>query len=88
MTTKTLKWSRADIRSARHADLPSLLRREGLNIRETGGADFELIDHPGLIIKEHYWHWPDQNRQGNAIDLFVNVLGWSFNKTMKYITQT
>ena len=86
--TRNSKWSKQDIRSARHADLPSLLRREGFKIREIGGGNFELIERPGLIVKCGYWRWPQCDAQGNAIDLFVNVLGWSFAKTMKTITKS
>jgi len=87
MTTMTKhKWSRADIRAARRANLPALLRRQGMRLRETGGGNFELCDRPGLIIKAHYWHWPQRDIHGNAIDLFVTVLGRSFNQAMESIT--
>jgi hypothetical protein len=82
------KYSREDIRSARRADLPSLLRREGHPLRETGAGNFELLCRPGLIVKRSFWRWPGQNRQGNAIDLFVNVLGMSFDQAMSIITQS
>jgi hypothetical protein len=78
-------WSRNDIRLARRAQLPPLLVREGFRLRETGAGNFELLDHPGLIVKEAYWRWPDQNKQGNAIDLFVQVLGRSFHEAMTTI---
>lgn len=85
MICKRYKWSREDIRQARRADLPSLLRREGFSLRELGADNFELLDRPGLIVKNSYWRWPAQSRQGNPIDLLVEVLGRSFDDTMKTI---
>jgi hypothetical protein len=29
---------------------------------------FELPAHPGLIIKDSYWRWPQRNLAGNTID--------------------
>jgi len=85
MTSHRSKWSKQDIRNARHADLPSLLQREGLPMREKGGGNFELLDHPGLIVKSSYWRWPAEDRQGNTIDLLVDVLGKSFAQAMRII---
>jgi len=85
MICKRYKWSRENIRQARRAHLPSLLRREGLSLRDLGGGNFELLDRPGLIVKNSYWRWPGQDRQGNTIDLFVEVLNRSFDDAMSTI---
>ena len=84
--TKT-KWTKEQIRAARKAHIPTLLLKEAYRLRETGGGNFEMVDHPGLIVKESYWRWPQQDKQGNAIDLLVNVLGRSFSQAMQTITQ-
>lgn len=86
MTSTRIKWSKMDIRNARKADLTSLLRRKAVRMRDVGGGNFELLDHPGLIVKSSYWNWPDQNCHGNTIDFFVTVLGKSFNQAMSIIT--
>ncbi len=85
MTSTLNKWSRQDIRNARRASLTSLLHREAVQMRELDGGNFELIDHPGLIVKNSYWRWPDQNRQGNTIDFFVHIRGMSFSQAMDII---
>lgn len=87
MSHRRPQWDRDDIRSARRVDLPSLLRREGLPLRDIGGGNFELLSCPGLIIKSSYWRWPQHQRQGNAIDLFVQALGKSFAEAMTIISQ-
>ena len=50
---------------------PELLRRRGLALRETGGGNFRVLDHPGLVVKDGYWRWPERELQGNTIDLPV-----------------
>ncbi len=85
MTSPRYSWTRENIRAARRADLPGLLRREGVALRKTGGGNYELVDHPGLIIKNNFWRWPEQDRQGNTIDLLVEVLGMSFDQAMRRI---
>jgi len=49
----------------------------------------DLPADPGLIIKDSYWHWPERNLAGNAIDFHVQILGLSFHDTVsdhRYIT--
>ena len=81
------EFTREEIRDARRVDLPPLLRREGYILRELGGGNHELRDHPGIIVKECFWRCPDTGRAGNAIDLFTRVLGLSFTDTMRIITR-
>lgn len=83
---RTNKWSRQDIRQARRVDLPSLLQHQGFALSKLSDGNFEMRDFPGLIVKNTYWRWPDQNRQGNTIDLFVDVLGKSFAQAMEIIS--
>jgi len=66
MTSSRCKWSREQIRAARGANLPELLRREGLCLRETGGGNFQLLDYAGLVLKDSYWRWPQRDMQGNT----------------------
>ena len=87
------------IRDARRVELPPLLRREGYILRELGGGNHELRDHPGIIVKHCFWRCPDTGRAGNAtcpkccaygcrrVDLFTRVLGHSFTDTMRIITR-
>ncbi len=46
----------------------------------------ELTQYAGLVVKNSYWIWPDRELSGNTIDLFVKVLGMSFNDTMQHIS--
>lgn len=46
----------------------------------------ELPTHPGLIVNDSYWCWPERNLAGNAIDLFVQVFGMSFHDAMRATT--
>ena len=85
MTSRRYKWTRDEI--ARRTPLPALLQSEGFGLRETGGSNFEVMKHPGLIIKDNFWRWPREDLQGNTIDLFVDVLGMSFDQAMQRITQ-
>jgi hypothetical protein len=85
MTSNRCKWSKDQIRAARGANLPELLRTEGLRLRETGGGNFQLLDYAGLVLKDSYWRWPQRDMQGNAIDFFVKVLGRSFAQAMERI---
>ena len=88
MTSIPSKWSRQQIRAARGASLPELLLREGLRLRETGGGNFHVLDYAGLVVKDSYWRWPSQNKAGNAIDFFTQVLGLSFNDAMRQILES
>ena len=85
MTSIRSNWSRRQIRAARAAELPPLLRRYGLRLQPAGADNFHVEMYAGLIVKRSFWRWPQRNMQGNAIDLFVNVLGFSFNEAMRRI---
>jgi len=82
------RWTREQIRAARVAPLIPLLQRRGLQLRERDAGNFELPTHPGLILKDSYWRWPERDLAGNAIDLFVQVFGLSFHDAMRAITGT
>ena len=86
MTSPRCKWSRQDIRDARRVSLPDVLSRHGFALSETGGGNFRLSDHPGLIVKDCYWRWPERGSQGNAIDFCTQVLGLSFHDAMRALT--
>ncbi len=80
------RWSRDQIRAARLAPLPPLLRQRGLELTERPAGNFALPAFPGLIIKDSYWRWPERDLAGNTIDFHVHVLGLSFHDTMRQIT--
>jgi hypothetical protein len=80
------RWTREQIRAARLAPLVPLLQRRGLQLVEREAGNFELPTHPGLILKDSYWRWPQRNLAGNAIDFFMRVLGMSFHDTMRHLT--
>ena len=82
------RWSREQIRAARLTPLVPLLQQRGLALLEREAGNFELPAYPGLILKDSYWHWPQRNLAGNAIDFHVQVLGLSFHDTMRRITGT
>ena len=67
------------------APLVPLLQKRGLALIELPAGNFELATHKGLLIKDSYWRWPERNLAGNAIDFFVQVLGWSFHDAMRQI---
>jgi hypothetical protein len=67
------------------APLPPLLNRHGLQTTPLPAGNWELPAYPGLIVKDSYWRWPQQNKAGNAIDFFVQVLGLSFDQSMRQI---
>jgi hypothetical protein len=79
------RWSREQIRAARHAPLVPLLQKRGLQLIEQAAGNFILPAFPGLIIKDSYWRWPEREKAGNAIDFFVQVLGLSFHDAMRQI---
>ena len=79
------RWTREQIRVARMAPLPPLLSRRGLQMIPLPAGNMELPSHKGLIVKDSYWRWPNQNKCGNAIDFYVQVLGLSFNDAMRQI---
>ena len=80
------RWTRDQIRAARIVPLVPLLEKRGLRIVAREAGNFNLPAHPGLIIKDSYWRWPERNLAGNAIDFFVQVLGLSFHDAMRQIT--
>lgn len=82
------RWSREQIRAARTALLAPLLQQRGLELIAQEAGNFTLPAHPGLIVKDSYWRWPERNLAGNAIDFHVQVLGLSFHDAMRQITGT
>lgn len=81
------EFTRSEIRAARRAELPPLLRREGYELRELGGGNYALRERAGIIVKHCFWRCPDTGRAGNTIDLFTRVLGHSFTEAMRIITR-
>ena len=65
-----------------------LLQRRGLLLIEREAGNYEMPSHPGLILKDSYWRWPERHLAGNAIDLFTQVFGLSFHDAMRAITGT
>jgi hypothetical protein len=82
------RWTRDQIRAARVAPLVPLLQRRGLQLLERDAGNYELSVHPGLLLKDSYWRWPQRDLAGNTIDLFTQVLGMSFHDAMRAITDT
>ena len=83
----THRWTREQIRAARMAPLVPLLRQRGFQLIELPAGNFELAAYKGLLLKDSYWRWPERNLAGNAIDLFVKVLGLPFNDAMRQIAE-
>jgi hypothetical protein len=79
------RWTHEQIRAARIAPLPLLLRRRRLELVARPADNFELPAYPGLLVKDSYWRWPQRNLAGNTIDFFVQVLGLSFHQAMSEI---
>ena len=67
------------------APLPPLLTKRGLQTVQLAAGNLELTGYKGLIVKDSYWRWPQQNKAGNTIDFFVQVLGLSFHDAMRQI---
>ena len=84
--SKSVRWSREQIRAARVAPLAPLLQHRGIQLIELPASNFELPSYKGLLIKESYWRWPERNLAGNTIDFFVQILGLSFNEAMRHIS--
>ena len=82
------RWTRDQIRAARVTPLVPLLQQRGLPLREREASNFELTTHPGLLLKDSYWRWPERNLAGNAIDFCVQVLGLSFHDAMRALLRT
>jgi hypothetical protein len=79
------RWTREQIRAARVAPLVPLLKKRGIQMLELPAQNIELPAFKGLFVKDSYWRWPEQNKAGNAIDFFVQVLGLSFHDAMRQI---
>jgi hypothetical protein len=82
------RWTREQIRAARVTPLVPLLQQRSLPLRERDADNFELTSHPGLLLKDSYWRWPERNLAGNAIDFCVQVLGLSFHDAMRTLLHT
>ena len=79
------RWTREQIRAARLVALIPLLQQRGLPLRERDAGNFEVASHPGLLLKDSYWRWPERHLAGNAIDFCVQVLGMSFHDAMRLL---
>ena len=84
MKLKT-KWTKEEIRAARHVKLDEILRQEGLHLHACAAGNFWVEEYPDLIIKECYWRCTRTEEGGNTIDLLVKVLGMSFAQAMRAI---
>ena len=82
------RWTREQIRAARVTPLVPLLQQRGLPLRPRDADNFELTTHPGLLLKDSYWRWPERNLAGNAIDFCVQVLGLSFHDALRALLRT
>jgi hypothetical protein len=85
--TNAPPWTREQIRAARRIELPPLLQKRGLALRDRGGGNYEPEDYKGILIKASYWRWPERDLAGNAIDFYVKVLGISFHDAMQELTR-
>jgi hypothetical protein len=86
MTAMQPKWTKEQIREARKIELEPILNRRGLRLRPLKNGNTLVEDYPDLVVKQHYWTWPDKNMAGNTIDFFVKIEGKSFNQAMEIIT--
>jgi len=84
-TPQTPRWTREQIRAARKVPIVPLLRARGLDLLELDAGNYELLRHPGLLIKDSFWRWPEQDKSGNTLDLLTRILGLSFNDAMRSI---
>jgi hypothetical protein len=76
-------WTREQIRAAR---LAPLLERRGLALLEHAGGNFEVREHPGILVKDSYWRWPERALHGNAIDFCTQILRLSFHQAMRELS--
>jgi hypothetical protein len=81
------RWHKEQIRSARTVAIAPLLEKRGMHLAESGNGNYTIREHPGLIIKDCYWRWPERNLSGNTIDLYMHVLRMSFNNAMLELSQ-
>lgn len=80
---KLPRWTREEIRHARLVALPAVLEKRGFVLIEREAKNYQLPAFPGLIVKDSYWRWPEEELAGNAIDFFTKVLNLSFNEAMQ-----
>jgi hypothetical protein len=81
------RWNREQIRAARMVAIAPFLEKRGLHLAESGGGNHLVREHPGLIIKDSYWRWPERGMSGNTIDLCMQVLRLGFNDAMLALSQ-
>ena len=82
------KWSAGQIRNARKVPLCRLLEKMGYRLRELENGNMEVLGLPApVIIKEHYWHCPENGTGGNTIDLLSQVMGMTFNEAMRKLEE-
>ncbi len=62
------------------------MRGRGAPFIESGGGNCLVREHPGLIVKDSYWRWPERGLQGNAIDCCTHILRLSFHDAMRELT--
>jgi hypothetical protein len=86
--SQTPRWSKEQIREARMIAIAPLLEKRGMHLIESGGGNYLIREHPGLIIKDSYWRHPERGAGGNAIDLLTQILRLSFNDAMLELSQT
>ena len=79
------RWSREQIRSARRVNLVPLMQCRGLELRDRSADNYEVCRFPGLIVKQNYWRWPEENMAGNTIDFFTSIVGLTFSQAMQEI---
>ena len=90
------KWTHDDIRHARKAELIPLLTHIGYRLQPVNNGNYEVIASPpacpepcrgvGLVVKQHFWLWPDHHLAGNTIDFFIKIEGKTFQEAMTLIT--
>jgi len=80
-------WSKHQIRQARKIELVPLLLSMGLRLRPLNNGNTLVEDYPGLVVKQHFWTWPDRNIHGNAIDFLVLVCEKSFHQAMQILAE-
>ena len=84
---KATRWTKEQIRHARSVPLAPLLVRRGLKLLPLNAGNYALEGHPGILLKENYWRWPERELAGNTIDFFIKVLQRTFHQAMLEITQ-
>jgi len=83
---RSTRWTKEQIRHARSVPLAPLLLNRGLNLLPLETGNFSPEQHPGLLVKDNYWRWPERDLDGNTIDFFIRVLELSFHQAMTEIT--